>query len=108
LAPNTEKLPPGFRRSPAGSLRVQGRAKGHKTQIKTFPLFSDAPEERRRQKTEAEAWAVETLGGKLKPFFLPQYSPDRNPDELVWKHLKADTLGRMVTTSKADFTDPRN
>jgi hypothetical protein len=22
---------------------------------------------------------------------------------LLWKHLKADTVGRMVTTSKADF-----
>jgi hypothetical protein len=22
---------------------------------------------------------------------------------LVWKHLKADTVGRMVTTDKADF-----
>ena len=48
---------------------------------------------------------VETLGGKLKLFFLPPYSPDRNPDELVWKHLKADTVGRMVTTSKADFKE---
>jgi transposase len=46
---------------------------------------------------------VETLNGKLKLFFLPPYSPDRNPDELVWKHLKADTVGRMVTTHKADF-----
>src|ERR1019366_8748403 len=46
---------------------------------------------------------VATLGGKLKLFFLPPYSPDRNPDELVWKHLKADTVGRMVTTNKADF-----
>jgi transposase len=46
---------------------------------------------------------VETLDGKLKLFFLPPYSPDRNPDELVWKHLKADTVGRMVTTDKADF-----
>ena len=46
---------------------------------------------------------VETLGGKLKLFYLPPYSPDRNPDELVWKHLKADTVGRMATTSKADF-----
>lgn len=46
---------------------------------------------------------VETLGGTLKLFYLPPYSPDRNPDELVWKHLKADTVGRMVTTSKADF-----
>jgi transposase len=48
---------------------------------------------------------VETLDGKLKLFFLPPYSPDRNPDELVWKHLKADTVGRMVTTSKADFKE---
>lgn len=46
---------------------------------------------------------VATLGGKLKLFYLPPYSPDRNPDELVWKHLKADTVGRMVTTDKADF-----
>jgi transposase len=37
---------------------------------------------------------VETLGGKLRLFHLPPYSPDRNPDELVWKHLKADTVGR--------------
>lgn len=46
---------------------------------------------------------VETLGGRLRLFFLPPYSPDRNPDELVWKHLKADTVGRMATTDKADF-----
>jgi hypothetical protein len=25
------------------------------------------------------------------------------PDELVWKHLKADTLGRMAVTGKDDF-----
>src|ERR1700730_3966008 len=47
---------------------------------------------------------VHTLGGKLRLFFLPPYSPDRTPDELVWKHLKADTVGRMAMTSKVDFT----
>jgi hypothetical protein len=31
------------------------------------------------------------------------YSPDRNPDELVWKHLKAATAGRMVVTGRAGF-----
>src|ERR1700681_3009049 len=36
---------------------------------------------------------VAGLGGKLRLFYLPPYSPDRNPDELVWKHLKADTVG---------------
>jgi transposase len=46
---------------------------------------------------------VDALGGKLQLFYLPPYSPDRNPDELVWKHLKADTVGRMVTTGKDDF-----
>jgi transposase len=46
---------------------------------------------------------VATLKGKLQVFYLPPYSPDTNPDELVWKHLKSDTVGRMVTTSKADF-----
>ena len=41
--------------------------------------------------------------GRLRLFFLPPYSPDRNPDKLVWKHLKADTVGRMTITDKADF-----
>ena len=48
---------------------------------------------------------VETLKGKLRLFYLPPYSPDRNPDELVWKHLKTDTVGRMVATSKTDFKE---
>src|ERR1700686_1036092 len=46
---------------------------------------------------------VESLNGRLRLFYLPPYSPDRNPDELVWKHLKADTVGRMAITTKADF-----
>src|SRR5271163_1164225 len=56
----------------------------------------------RAKKTKA---FVETLGRQLMLFFLPPYSPDRNPDELVWKHLKADTVGRMATTSKVDFKE---
>jgi transposase len=31
---------------------------------------------------------VESLQGKLRWFFLPPYSPELNPDELVWNHLK--------------------
>lgn len=46
---------------------------------------------------------VESLNGSLRLFYLPPYSPDRNPDELVWKHLKADTVGRMAIASKDDF-----
>jgi transposase len=46
---------------------------------------------------------VPKLGGRLRLFYLPPYSPDRNPDELVWKHLKADTVGRTTITSFNDF-----
>jgi transposase len=46
---------------------------------------------------------VDSQHGRLRLFFLPPYSPDRNPDELVWKHLKADTVGRMTITDNADF-----
>jgi transposase len=46
---------------------------------------------------------VESLKGKLRLFYLPPYSPDRNPDALVRKHLKADTVGRMTISSKEDF-----
>ena len=65
-------------------------------------LIVDRGPAHRAKKTKA---FVETLGGKLMLFFLPPYSPDRNPDELVWKHLKADTVGRMATTSKVDFKE---
>ncbi|MBD5605013.1 MAG: IS630 family transposase, partial [Candidatus Eremiobacteraeota bacterium] len=63
-------------------------------------LIVDRGPAHRAKKTKA---FVETLGGRLELFFLPPYSPDRNPDELVWKHLKADTVGRMVVTGKDDF-----
>jgi transposase len=46
---------------------------------------------------------VKSLNGALRLFYLPPYSPDRNPDELVWKHLKADTVGRMAVMNKDDF-----
>jgi len=46
---------------------------------------------------------VASLGGRLRLFYLPPYSPERNPDELVWKHLKADTVGRTSITSFRDF-----
>jgi transposase len=50
----------------------------------THPIFLivDRGPAHRAKKTKA---FVETLGGKLRLFFLPPYSPDRNPDELVWK-----------------------
>lgn len=46
---------------------------------------------------------VETVRHKLELFILPPYSPDLNPDELVWNHLKSHTVGRSTVTDKADF-----
>jgi transposase len=51
---------------------------------KTIFLIVDRGPAHRAKKTQA---FVETLGGKLRLFFLPPYSPDRNPDELVWSVL---------------------
>jgi transposase len=48
---------------------------------------------------------VASVGGRLRLFYLPPYSPDRNPDELVWKHLKADTVGRASITNLHDFKE---
>ncbi len=48
---------------------------------------------------------VPTLGGKLRLFFLPPFAPDRNPGALVWKHLEADTVGRMAATSQGKFRE---
>jgi transposase len=37
-----------------------------------------------------------SLDGALHPFFLPPYSPELDPDELVWNHVKRHSLGRKL------------
>jgi transposase len=37
---------------------------------------------------------AESSGGRLRLFFLPTYSPELNPDELVWKNVKHDQIGK--------------
>jgi transposase len=69
---------------------------------RTIFLIVDRGSAHRAKKT---AQFVASLKGRLHLFFLPAYSPDRNPDELVWKHLKADTVGRMSISSSADFKE---
>ena len=41
--------------------------------------------------------------GRLRLFFLPGYSPELNPDEWVWKNVKADRIGKIGVTSKDDL-----
>lgn len=42
------------------------------------------------------------LGGQVELFFLPPYSPELNPDELVWSHVKHH-LGRGAVTTKDEL-----
>ena len=41
--------------------------------------------------------------GKLALFFLPPYSPELNPDELVWNDLKTHGTGRKLIISPAQL-----
>jgi transposase len=41
---------------------------------------------------------VESLKGQLHLFYLPGYSPNLNPDELVWNNLKNHGTGRKAIT----------
>jgi len=40
---------------------------------------------------------------KLKIFYLPGYSPELNPDELVWNHVKRHTVGKKTVTGPDQF-----
>ncbi len=39
---------------------------------------------------------VQSLKGQLKLFYLPPYSPQLNPDEQVWAHVKRQVSKRLV------------
>ena len=43
---------------------------------------------------------LESLKGKLRIFLLPPYSPELNPDELVWNDLKNQEIGKMAIRSR--------
>jgi transposase len=44
-----------------------------------------------------------STGGRLRLCFLPGYSPELNPDEWVWKHVKHDRIGRAGVSSPDDL-----
>lgn len=46
---------------------------------------------------------VQEFEGKLQVFFLPPYSPELNPDELVWQDLKNNGIGRRSLSSKKEL-----
>ncbi|MBI2858980.1 MAG: transposase [Chloroflexi bacterium] len=47
---------------------------------------------------------VNSTKGQLRLFQFPSYSPELNPDEWVWKNVKADRVGRAgIATAKEDL-----
>ena len=42
---------------------------------------------------------------RLHVFYLPKYSPDWNPDEKVWNHLKHQELSAHKAKTKAELKD---
>ena len=47
---------------------------------------------------------VQATKGKLRLFFLPPYSPELNPDELVWNNVKG-RIGRSSIKGPDDFQE---
>lgn len=48
---------------------------------------------------------VASAEGRLKLFYLPPYSPELNPDELVWNYLKNYKIGRQSLTTLKDMKE---
>ena len=46
---------------------------------------------------------VHSTEGILKLFYLPPYSPNLNPDELVWNHLKYHCVGKLLIKTKKEL-----
>ena len=63
-------------------------------------LIVDNGSARKSKKTKE---FIASISDKLEIFYLSPYSPELNPDELVWNHLKNHTVGRSTVTDKVDF-----
>ena len=46
---------------------------------------------------------VQSTNGRLRLFFLPPYSPELNPDELVWNHLKTHGVRKRLLQTPAEL-----
>jgi transposase len=73
----------------------------HKAERPVYLVLDGHPVHRSKKVKEF----VEKTDGKLKLFYLPPYSPELNPDELVWNHVKAQKLGRQVIKTKDELME---
>ena len=99
--------------SPRGDMRfmtVEGRMNAgkfieflkrllHNAKRPVFLIVDGHPAHRARKVFDF----VRNTKGKLRLFFLPPYSPELNPDELVWNHLKNHGVGKRVVKSRDDL-----
>jgi len=46
---------------------------------------------------------LDTVKDRIKLFFFPPYSPEINPDELVWNDVKNNGVGRTMIRTPADL-----
>ena len=70
----------------------------HKAKKGVFLIIDDHPVHRLGKVKKF----VESTKGKLRLFYLPPYSPELNPDELVWNTVKAK-VGRSQIKGPDDF-----
>jgi transposase len=99
--------------SPRGDMRfmtVEGRMNAgkfieflkrllHNAKRPIFLIVDGHPSHRARKVFEY----VRNTKGKLRLFFLPPYSPELNPDELVWNHLKNHGVGKRIVKSRDEL-----
>lgn len=99
--------------SPRGDMRfmaVEGRMNAGKfidflkrlmrdAESPVFVVVDGHPSHRARKVLDF----VRATDGKLRLFFLPPYSPELNPDELVWNHLKTHGIGKKILRSREEL-----
>lgn len=99
--------------SPRGELRfmtLEGRMNGekfleflerllHHADRPIYLIVDGHPSHRARKVFDF----VQSTNGWLRLFFLPPYSPELNPDELVWNHLKNHGIGKRMVRSREEL-----
>jgi transposase len=71
----------------------------HNQERPVFVITDNHPAHR----SQSVARYVASTEGRLQLFFLPSYSPELNPDELVWRHVKHHTVGRQSIIGPNQF-----
>jgi len=72
----------------------------HNVTTKIFLVLDGHPVHRSSQVKKY----VQSTKGKLRLFYLPPYSPELNPDELVWNNVKSK-IGRSSIKGPDDFQE---